>query len=84
MIIYFSICAFHVDDPRINFGVSTRSTCPPLPVGDDGPPLPAWKALKTKDETSFVVEIGQSGGKRGYTGITGEFQNNKLKDTGHY
>ncbi|XP_071792930.1 protein Skeletor, isoforms B/C-like isoform X1 [Asterias amurensis] len=59
------------DNPQINFGVSTRSTCPPLPVGDDGPPLPPWKALETKDETSFVVEIGQSGGKRGYTGITG-------------
>ncbi len=59
------------DDPKINFGISTPSTCPMLPLGDKGPTLQPWKALKIKDQTSFVVEIGQSGGQRGYTGITG-------------
>ncbi|XP_038065022.1 protein Skeletor, isoforms B/C-like [Patiria miniata] len=59
-------------DIQINFGRGS-SSCPALTDSTGGgSQLPAWPAPTIKDVTEFRVEIGQSGGVRGYTGITGK------------
>jgi hypothetical protein len=59
------------DDPKINFGRSSSVCQAFTDRGDGGSQLPAWPKL-TIDDTTLRVEIGQSGGERGYTGITGQ------------
>ncbi|XP_022086607.1 protein Skeletor, isoforms B/C-like [Acanthaster planci] len=57
---------------QINFG-SGSSTCPAFKESTGGGNrLPPWPPTTLRGATKFRVEIGQSGGERGYTGITGK------------
>ena len=61
-----------VDNPTINFGRQGTTSCPQFTsVGGGGTPLDPWPSSSINDATTFTVDIGQSGGQRGYTAITG-------------
>ncbi|XP_038046019.1 protein Skeletor, isoforms B/C-like [Patiria miniata] len=59
-------------NPAINFGRQGTTTCPEFTAIDSGNPLEPWPPSSISNETTFTVDIGQSGGERGYTGITGK------------
>ncbi|XP_022080796.1 protein Skeletor, isoforms B/C-like [Acanthaster planci] len=60
------------DNPQINFGRQGTTNCPAFTAVDSGNPLEPWPPSSISNETNFTVDIGQSGGERGYTGITGK------------
>ncbi|XP_033632784.1 protein Skeletor, isoforms B/C-like [Asterias rubens] len=59
-------------DLKLNFGRQGVTTCPEFtrPAGTDSS-MTSWTPSRIEGVTSFTVQIGQSGGERGYTGITG-------------
>lgn len=62
-----------IDDVRIDFGSRDDSDCTNSLyelVDLDGPK--PWKPAQIIGETTFTARIGPTGGKRGYTPITGE------------
>ena len=66
-------------DLKLNFGRQGVTTCPEFtrPAGTDSS-MTSWTPSRIEGVTSFTVQIGQSGGERGYTGITGGIR--KLTD----
>lgn len=62
-----------IDDLRIDFGRRDDSDCTGslYELLDDSGPKP-WKPAIISGETVFTARIGPTGGKRGYTPITGE------------
>ncbi|XP_065354155.1 protein Skeletor, isoforms B/C isoform X2 [Calliphora vicina] len=63
----------NVDDIRINFSSKNDNTCKTslYSVKDESGPT-AWPTRKIDNENTFTARIGPTGGKRGYTPITGE------------
>ncbi|XP_073818212.1 protein Skeletor, isoforms B/C [Musca autumnalis] len=61
-----------VDDVRINFSSRSDNTCKLslFTVKDESGPTP-WPTRKLSNVNSFTARIGPTGGKRGYTPITG-------------
>uniref|UniRef100_A0A1I8PS48 DOMON domain-containing protein n=1 Tax=Stomoxys calcitrans TaxID=35570 RepID=A0A1I8PS48_STOCA len=61
-----------VDDIRINFSSRSDNDCKIslYNVKDESGPTP-WPTRKIMNENSFTARIGATGGKRGYTAITG-------------
>nr|XP_018906629.1 PREDICTED: protein Skeletor, isoforms B/C-like [Bemisia tabaci] len=60
------------DDIRINFGSQNDQTCTSSLFNQpEETPVEAWPPMKIIDETVFTARIGPTGGKRGYTPITG-------------
>lgn len=61
------------DDIRIDFSSRNDHSCTTsLYNVVDGESLKPWKKNIISDETTFSVRIGPTGGKRGYTPITGK------------
>ncbi|XP_033098906.1 protein Skeletor, isoforms B/C-like [Anneissia japonica] len=57
----------------INFGRSAQNSCPPLISGVESTAPEPWPPSEIgPNTTQFVLKIGQSGGDRGYTAITGK------------
>ncbi|XP_037808737.1 protein Skeletor, isoforms B/C isoform X1 [Lucilia sericata] len=63
----------NVDDIKINFSSRNDNTCKTslYSVKDESGPA-AWPTRKIDNEYTFTARIGPTGGKRGYTPITGE------------
>lgn len=62
-----------VDDIRINFSSQDEHSCPSsLYERKDANAVPPWKPMKIIGEKKITARIGPTGGKRGYTTITGE------------
>ena len=59
---------------QINFGRPARDACPAflLPTDNSANVQPAWSTLTVSGTQQLRVDIGPSGGSRGYLGITGE------------
>lgn len=62
----------NVDDIRINFASKNDHSCTTSlhQVKDETGPTP-WPTRKIDNESTFTARIGPTGGKRGYTPITG-------------
>ena len=67
----YSVCLL-ADDIRIDFSSKSDHACTTslteLPVEED---LKPWPRAEITGETMFSARIGPTGGKRGYTPITG-------------
>ncbi|XP_033633093.1 protein Skeletor, isoforms B/C-like [Asterias rubens] len=59
---------------QINFGRPARDACPAflLPTDNSANVQPAWSTLTVSGTQQLRVDIGPSGGSRGYLGITGQ------------
>lgn len=61
-----------VDDIKIDFSSTNEHSCPStLYDRKDQSDVKPWKPLKLINQKVITVRIGPTGGKRGYTAITG-------------
>lgn len=72
--IFFCMFHFITDDIRIDFSSKSDHDCP-TSLNDipDEDALTPWPPAIISGETVFSARIGPTGGKRGYTPITGMY-----------
>ena len=82
VLLQYSICLSILALLKINFGRPPNRECSSLEKGEETEELKAWDQVRISgaDTKVFNFKLGQSGGARGYAGITSKFLNCFLND----